>query len=68
MPPKRQKKVRKVVRKEVRKDLSIQIRVTAEQKKILNEAATTAGAGLSTWMLITSLAAAADLKARKSES
>lgn len=61
MPPK--KKPKKVL-----KGLSIQIRVNADQKKILKEAATTAGAGLSTWMLMTSLAAAAELKARKTQS
>ncbi|HEY1816365.1 MAG TPA: DUF1778 domain-containing protein [Kofleriaceae bacterium] len=54
-------------RKKDRKALSIQIRVTAEQKKSLNEAAKTAGAGLSTWLLITGLAAAAELKARETK-
>jgi len=58
MPPKKKKK-------KDRKALSIQIRVTMEQKKILNEAAKMAGTGLSTWLLITGLAAAAELKARK---
>lgn len=50
MPPKRRKKVRK--------DLSIQIRVTAEQKDILAAAATKAGIGLSSWLLTTGLKAA----------
>lgn len=59
MPPKRRKKVRK--------DLSIQIRVTAEQKKILGEAATRAGLGLSSWLLTTGLKAATELKARESK-
>lgn len=45
-------------RKEVRKELSIQIRVTVEQKKILGEAATKAGLGLSSWLLTTGLRAA----------
>jgi hypothetical protein len=60
-------KRRKKVRKEVRKDLSIQIRVTSEQKKSLNEAATKLGLGLSGWMLSTCLQAAAALKARETE-
>lgn len=59
MPPKKHKDKNK---EKDRKTLSIQIRVTADQKKALNEAATTAGAGLSTWLLITGLAAAAELK------
>jgi uncharacterized protein (DUF1778 family) len=45
-------------RKKVRKDLSIQIRVTADQKKILVDAATRAGLGLSSWLLTTGLQAA----------
>lgn len=55
-------------RKKVRKDLSIQIRATAEQKKILGGAAKSVGLGLSSWMLATCLQAAADLKTRKAES
>jgi uncharacterized protein (DUF1778 family) len=47
-------------RKKIRKDLGIQIRVTAEQKETLVTAATKAGTGLSTWMLITCLKAAQD--------
>ena len=51
-------------RKKVRKDLSIQIRVTAAQKKILAHAATNAGLGLSSWLLTTGLKAATELKAQ----
>ncbi len=53
-------------RKKIRKDLSIQVRVTAEQKKILGEAATKAGLGLSSWLLTTGLKAATEPKARES--
>ena len=49
-------------RKKVRKELSIQVRVTAEQKKILGEAATKAGLGLSSWLLTTGLKAATESK------
>ena len=63
MPPKSRRKVRK----EIRKDLSIQIRVTAEQKKSLNEAAAKVGLGLSSWMLTTCLQAVAALKAREAD-
>jgi uncharacterized protein (DUF1778 family) len=42
-------------RKKVRKEFSIQIRVTAEQKKILANAAAKAGLGLSSWLLTTGL-------------
>jgi uncharacterized protein (DUF1778 family) len=45
-------------RKKVRKDLSIQVRVTLEQKKTLADAATKAGLGVSTWLLTTGLKAA----------
>jgi len=45
-------------RKKLRKELSIQIRVTAEQKRILADAATKAGLGLSSWLLTTGLKAA----------
>jgi hypothetical protein len=38
-------------RKPVRKEESIHIRLTAEQKGTLTEAATKAGLGLSTWLL-----------------
>lgn len=55
-------------RKKVRKDLSIQVRVTAEQKKILGEAATKAGLGLSSWLLTTGLSAATEMKAREAKS
>jgi uncharacterized protein (DUF1778 family) len=54
-------------RKKVRKDTSIQIRVTAEQKKILGDAATKAGLGLSSWLLTTGLKAAAEPKAREGD-
>lgn len=71
MPPKRQKKKRKDVpkehRKEVRKNLSIQIRATAEQKEILNWAATKRALTLSGWMLSTCLQAAEALKAREAD-
>jgi uncharacterized protein (DUF1778 family) len=42
-------------RKEVRKEDSIRIRVTAEQKQKLVDAATLAGLGVSSWMLTVSL-------------
>lgn len=60
---------RKKKPKSARKVLSIQIRVRADQKKILSEAAATidASLGLSTWMLQTCLAAAAEVKARKAQ-
>lgn len=54
-------KVRRVKRrKDVRKEDSIRIRVTAEQKETLTDAATRAGLGLSSWMLAISLRAAQD--------
>ena len=56
---------RKKKPKKARKVLSIQIRVRADQKQILNEAADTIGTGLSTWMLLTCLAAAEELKRKK---
>lgn len=46
-PPKR--------RKAVRKDVSLHIRVTAAQKELLVEAATSASLGLGPWMLTTAL-------------
>jgi uncharacterized protein (DUF1778 family) len=45
-------------RKEVRKEDSIRIRVTAEQKEILNVAAERDGQGLSSWLLAAGLRAA----------
>jgi uncharacterized protein (DUF1778 family) len=42
-------------RKPVRKEESIHIRLTAEQKDGLTEAATRAGLGLSTWLLMLGL-------------
>jgi uncharacterized protein (DUF1778 family) len=49
-------KVRRVKRrKEVRKEDSIRIRVTADQKQKLVDAATRAGLGVSSWMLTVSL-------------
>jgi uncharacterized protein (DUF1778 family) len=42
-------------RKAVRKEESVHIRVTAEQKATLAEAAGKAGLGLSSWMLMVSL-------------
>jgi hypothetical protein len=42
-------------RKPVTKDESIHIRLTAEQKDGLTEAATRAGLGLSTWLLMLGL-------------
>lgn len=50
MPPKRRKKTRK--------DISIHIRVTAEQRKVLKDAADKNGLGLSTYLLTTGLKAA----------
>jgi uncharacterized protein (DUF1778 family) len=38
-------------RKQIRKEKSINVRVTDEQKEILTNAATTAGLGVSTWLL-----------------
>lgn len=43
------KKTRKP--KALRKEDSIRIRVTAEQKEVLTEAATKAGLGVSSWLL-----------------
>lgn len=60
--PKDQESTRR--RKENRKSLSIQVRVTPEQKRILGEAATKNGLGLSSWLLSTGLCAA---KSTKSE-
>lgn len=49
-------KVRRVKRrKDVRKDQDIRIRVTAEQKETLTDAATRAGLGVSSWMLMLGL-------------
>lgn len=45
------KKDEPVRRKEVRKDDQVRIRVTAEQKAILAEAAESTGLGVSSWML-----------------
>ncbi|MBA3671255.1 MAG: hypothetical protein H0W68_04440 [Gemmatimonadaceae bacterium] len=67
MPPKRRKKTRKQVRKEIRKDVSIQLRVTVEQKASLNEVATKLGLTLSGWMLTTCLQAVAAIKAREAD-
>lgn len=61
---------RKKKPKSARKVLSIQIRVRADQKELLSEAAASidASLGLSTWMLDTCLAAAKELKERKAKS
>jgi uncharacterized protein (DUF1778 family) len=53
--PRRSPKAEPIRRKEVRKEDQIRIRVTAEQKMLLTEAAEKAGAGLSSWLLIVSL-------------
>jgi uncharacterized protein (DUF1778 family) len=45
-------------RKQVRKEDTIRLRVTTEQKQALVEAATLAGASLSTWLLSVGLRAA----------
>jgi uncharacterized protein (DUF1778 family) len=42
-------------RKDIRKDQDIRIRVTEGQKQTLTEAATRAGLGLSSWMLMLGL-------------
>jgi uncharacterized protein (DUF1778 family) len=47
-------------RKEVRKEDSIRIRVTADQKQTLVDAATRAGLGVSSWMLTVSLREASE--------
>lgn len=51
-------KIRPKRRKSVRKDENIHIRVTTEQKALLSAAADSAGLGLSSWMLTTSLSEA----------
>lgn len=49
-------KMRRVKRrKEVRKEDSIRIRVTEEQKQTLTDAATRAGLGVSSWLLMLGL-------------
>lgn len=49
-------KTRRVLRrKDVRKDQDIRIRVTEEQKQTLTEAATRAGLGVSSWLLMLGL-------------
>jgi len=45
-------------RKQIRKEDVIRLRVTTEQKQTLTEAATRAGASLSTWLLSVGLRAA----------
>jgi len=47
-------------RKEVRKDKNIHIRVTEDQKKILEAGAERAGLGLSSWLLMLGLKAAGE--------
>jgi uncharacterized protein (DUF1778 family) len=42
-------------RKEVRKEEIIRLRVTAEQKQTLTDAATRAGLGVSSWLLMLGL-------------
>jgi uncharacterized protein (DUF1778 family) len=42
----------------VRKEVSIHLRVTGEQKEKLTEAATRAGLGVSSWLLLLGLRAA----------
>lgn len=51
----RQKAQRVKRRKEVRKDQDIRIRVTADQKQTLTDAATRAGLGVSSWLLMLGL-------------
>ena len=48
-------------RKDVRKEDQIRIRVTADQKKILTEAAEKAGLGVSSWLLTLGLREAREL-------
>ncbi len=45
-------------RKQIRKEETIRLRVTAEHKQTLTEAATRAGSSLSTWLLSVGLRAA----------
>lgn len=47
-------------RKKVRKDQVIAVRVTVDQKQTLTDAATTAGLGVSSWLLMLGLKAALD--------
>jgi hypothetical protein len=49
------KKTKPKRRKPVRKEENIHIRLTTEQKEGLTEAATRAGLGLSTWLLMLGL-------------
>jgi uncharacterized protein (DUF1778 family) len=49
------KKTKPKRRKPIRKEDSVHIRLTAEQKEGLTEAATRAGLGLSTWLLMLGL-------------
>ena len=51
----RQKAQRIKRRKEVRKEKDIRIRVTEEQKQTLTDAATRAGLGVSSWLLMLGL-------------
>jgi uncharacterized protein (DUF1778 family) len=54
----RQKAPRIKRRKEVRKEDSLRIRVTAEQKQTLTDAAERSGLGVSSWLLAVGLRAA----------
>lgn len=47
-------------RKKVRKDKTIPVRVTEDQKKILATAAEKSGLGVSSWLLMLGLKAAAE--------
>jgi uncharacterized protein (DUF1778 family) len=49
-------------RKEVRKDQDIRLRVTEEQKQTLTDAATRAGLGVSSWLLMLGLREAGEDK------
>jgi len=57
-PPKAEPTTR---RKEVRKEDQLRIRLTGDQKAVLTEAATTAGLGVSSWVLLVSLEKAREL-------
>lgn len=60
-PQKRPPKAEPTRRKETRKEDQIRIRVTAEQKAILGDAAEKAGLGVSGWLLSLGLREAREL-------
>lgn len=64
MPKKRPSKTEPVRRKETRKEDQIRLRVTAEQKVILTEAAEKAGLGVSGWLLSLGLREARELNVK----